>query len=685
MSGRFALVALILLSLVLPAAAQVVIPENDGGQSTAQATDPVPVPRTEGPRETFASFLLLRDSFENALTNYVARPTYADLDRTGLIAAKMRSLIDLQDVPVSQRHAIGDTTVRAMLDIFGRIDLPDLEDIPEEEALDDRETGYWRVPGTPLRIIRTDDASRSGEWLFSQRAIASAPRYLEGIADQPLVSTLPIKSWTRFLPQIAGPAIPLSAVMSLPDAIREPWLDTPIWKIGLLSIALGLFGIVVLLVHQRVIRAHEKGSLSAVRLRLLTPVLLLVVIYAIWPVVLREVIPLGRMSRILADGLLLLTYLAITWLFWVAVQLAVQKRLQNPRNADEELNKGLIQLVGSVIGIVGVSLIVARWGQTVGIPVASVLAGLGIGGVAVALAVRPTLENLIGGIILYVDRPVQVGDYCTFGTSDGTIERIGIRSTEIRALDRTVISIPNAQFADMQLINWAQCDRMLINSNIGLRFETTSDQLRFVLAEIRKMVHAHPRIDNDTVRVRYIGPGASSRDIKLRIYALTREWNDFFAIREDVFLRVDTIVESAGTEYAFPSQTLYLGKDSGGVDETLRDAAEEQVSDWRRSRTMPFPDFPAEHLSALQGTLDYPPKGSPDEGNADVGEATGSEHLSSDPRISDVLPEDQDGARKEKPSTAQSREIQCCWSSCDPEMSFPFESVRSHLGGKGLR
>jgi MscS family membrane protein len=133
------------------------------------------------------------------------------------------------------------------------------------------------------------------------------------------------------------------------------------------------------------------------------------------------------------------------------------------------------------------------------------VAGLGIGGLAVALAVRPTLENLIGGIILYLDKPVRVGDFCSFGDKTGTIESIGLRSTKLRALDRTLVTIPNAALADMQVINWAKCDRMLISTTIGLRYETDSDQLRYIMVEFREMLHTHPNVDSETVRVRFAG------------------------------------------------------------------------------------------------------------------------------------------------------------------------------------
>jgi MscS family membrane protein len=281
-----------------------------------------------------------------------------------------------------------------------------------------------------------------------------------------------------------------------------------------------------------------------------------------------------------------------------------------------------------------------------GLPVLSLVAGLGIGGLAVALAIRPTLENLIGGFILFLDKPIRVGDFCTFGSQSGTVESIGVRSTQIRALDRTTISIPNAQFADMQIVNWARCDEMLINETVGLRYETSTDQLRFVLVRIREMFLGHPRIDSDSARVRLAGYGASSIDVSVRVYARTREWNDFFAIKEDVMFRIKDIVEQSGTGFAFPSQTLYLGRDQG-VNVELGEKAKQKVAELRRAGQLPFPRFAAARLERLEGRLSYPPRGSPDfnASEEELSEA-GDERLSADPQQdeSEVLPANTKGS-----------------------------------------
>jgi MscS family membrane protein len=165
---------------------------------------------------------------------------------------------------------------------------------------------------------------------------------------------------------------------------------------------------------------------------------------------------------------------------------------------------------------------------------------------------------------------------------------------------------------------------------IGLRYETSDDQLRYVLAMIREMFYGHPRIDSDTVRVRFVAYGPSSLDIEFRVYAKTREWNDFYAIQEDVLLRISAIVKQAGTGFAFPSHTVYVAKDDG-LDADLEETAKREVAQWRSTGQLPFPRFAAAKLKGLEGKLDYPPRGSPDFRTTKEDFEEGKERLSVEP------------------------------------------------------
>ncbi|MGB5612029.1 MAG: hypothetical protein WBM67_05180, partial [Sedimenticolaceae bacterium] len=184
----------------------------------------------------------------------------------------------------------------------------------------------------------------------------------------------------------------------------------------------------------------------------------------------------------------------------------------------------------------------------------------------------------------------------------------------LRHLDRSLITIPNADFAQLKIVNFNECDRMLLTATLGLRYETTDDQLRFLLASLRELLHAHPKVihtADDPVRVRFVGFGDFSLNVAMRAYISTKARSEFLAIQEDILLRAKKLVEQAGTGFAFPSSTVYLGRD-GGLDQERQQAAEKQVREWASAQALPFPDFAEDYRRSITDTLDYPPEGSPD-------------------------------------------------------------------------
>ena len=245
-----------------------------------------------------------------------------------------------------------------------------------------------------------------------------------------------------------------------------------------------------------------------------------------------------------------------------------------------------------------------------GFNVTALVAGLGVGGIAVALAAQKSIENLFGGIMLYADRPVHVGDFCKFGGQVGTVEEIGLRSTRIRTLDRTVVSVPNAEFSNLHLENFAKRDFIRLATTLGLRYETTPEQLRHILVELRRLLYAHPMVSNDPARVRFVGFGAFSLDLEIMAYVTTSDWAEFLGVREDLYLRMMDLVEASGTGFAFPSQTLYLGRD-GGLDAERARAAAEEVRAWRERRQLYLPDFSDDEIERLGGSVPWPPSGAP--------------------------------------------------------------------------
>ncbi|MBS7537678.1 mechanosensitive ion channel family protein [Ancylobacter lacus] len=269
----------------------------------------------------------------------------------------------------------------------------------------------------------------------------------------------------------------------------------------------------------------------------------------------------------------------------------------------------LISLVSGVGRVIVVLIGFLMLAEVLHVPYEGVITGLGIGGLAVALAAQPTLQNFLSGLTLYADRPVSVGDECRFGEHIGTVEHIGMRSTHIRSRDRSLIAVPNSDFAGMVLENITRSDRMRYHTVLKLRQETSIDQLRFVLVEIRKLLLAHPKVAHDPCWVRFVGFGDFSFDIDIDATLLTTHEHEQLAIQEDLNLRILGILADCGVQLALPAELGY-GAEDLPLDAEKRAAAEREVQLWRAEGNLPFPELHRSDITSLADTLAYPPEGS---------------------------------------------------------------------------
>jgi MscS family membrane protein len=262
---------------------------------------------------------------------------------------------------------------------------------------------------------------------------------------------------------------------------------------------------------------------------------------------------------------ILLTIVAVVWLL-ILLNGEVERYLRRrfPRTTSAAATS-LLRVVRRVVDvlIVFAGVLVLLW--RFGVDPTPVLAGLGVGGIAVALAAQKTLENVIAGASLIFDQAVRVGDFLKMGEVQGTVDSIGLRSTRIRTLDRTVVSIPNSQIANTSLETFSARDKFWFHPVVGLRYETTSDQLRAVVDGIRQLLDEHPSVLRESVRVRFIRLGSFSLDVDIFAYVLARDWNHFLEIQEQLLFAVTSIVDRAGTKIAFPSQTMYVAGEQAAL------------------------------------------------------------------------------------------------------------------------
>jgi MscS family membrane protein len=198
-----------------------------------------------------------------------------------------------------------------------------------------------------------------------------------------------------------------------------------------------------------------------------------------------------------------------------------------------------------------------------GFQVASLLAGLGIGGIALALAAQKTVENLFGSLAIGVDQPFRVGDFVKIEDVVGTVESIGMRSTRVRTLDRTLVTFPNGKLADTRAETFAVRDRFRLLANLGLSYATTAGQMREILAELERALRAHPKVWPEAVVVRFTDLKDSTLNVEVMAWFQTADWNEFTAVRQELLIRFMDIVERAGTSFAFPTRTVHLVDERG--------------------------------------------------------------------------------------------------------------------------
>ena len=545
----FAIAVVVVLAVQMPATLQAQSAEGTAGAQINQPATGIEFKLrpicTDSPRQTLATFLRLKAELEANIAAYRLNKSRKMANHLEVMFDQFISLIDLSTVPRSSQRDIGLATTARLLDIFGRIEVPSLDSVPGEESLtNDTVVENWRITGTPLRISRIGEGAREDEYLFNSRSVVAAPRYFQAIGSSPLKSKFDIESWSRFLPQLTGPIIPAKILTAVPRSLLATWFDTPIWKVLLLAFLFLLAIWLVVRVYKITGRRKSTGKLQYLS-SLATPSATLIIMLVLDHFAVQQLYVTGRYSTLVDFVIIIGLYFSLSWIFWFLMTVAFEWIITAPGIGQRSLDANLLRLAGQLVGVIGVVIIFAYGVHDLGIPAFSVLAGLGIGGIAVALAVRPTLENLIGGLFLFVDKPVQVGDRCAIGSLVGSIHEIGVRSTRVRGRDRSITSIPNGKLVNMEITNLSRRDKFLIERTISLPGQTSHDQLHNVLTSLHDNLQAHPKIDHDTVRIHLAGASDSSLDISIRIHILTRQMDEFFAVREGVLFNIQNIIAKA--------------------------------------------------------------------------------------------------------------------------------------------
>jgi MscS family membrane protein len=415
--------------------------------------------------------------------------------------------------------------------------------IPDPLKPDEDVVGTISTAKGELEVLveRVDRGKVGRVWLFSRKTLASIPEVYAELNSSPVekyvpnfllkrVAHVPLFHWLAFL--VGLPALYL--LTRLLDA--------------LIRLSFAIFGRKFL------------GKVPLTRRNILpAPVRLLIV-----AIVIRLVLPEAGLP-LLARQFWSTTSLVITIIacIWLLILLnSWGERFLVSRRSTLSGSVAVLRLFRRVLdGLVlfaGLLFTLYYFGVN---PTAA-FAGLGVGGIAVALAAQKTLENLIAGISLVADRAVHVGDFLKIGDTFGTIEEVGLRSTRIRTPDRTVVSLPNGLISNMSLETLSARDKFWFHPLLNLRFETTISQIRLILSGVHNLLLSHSSVERSSVRVRFLAIAKSSLDVEIFSYIYANDWAQFLEIQEQLLFSIIELVEQAGAEFAFPSQTMYVSSDS---------------------------------------------------------------------------------------------------------------------------
>ena len=587
-------------------------------------TNPLAPPDTSSPQGTIESFVEnVNESHRILMAAYDLYQKDPGLFPSPLVRKQVKQAefffdraercLDLREIPSrlkSEKAAEGTLLLKEILD---RIEMLPYTEIPDALAVaNNKELSRWTIPHTEIDLLKVEEGARAGEFLFSPDTVAHLKQYYKKVNYLPYQPGATEGFYQLFISS-PGRLLPLKWFQNMPNWLNTMYWDQTLWQ----WISLGsLLTIAIFLSHRSFHWSRKKAATLDPPQR-------------IWAMLPFPIITVAAVSMVgyfldwwlkITGNLYLIVSTILGIIFWILITLTIflvgnilaETIIASPKINSKSLDASLIKTVFQLLNLICGTIALVFGISRIGISLVPILASLGVGGLALALAARPTLENIIAGLILFMDRPVSVGDFCCFGNKIGTIEEIGLRSTRIRGIDRTLTSVPNADFSQKELVNYSKRDRFLLKTIIGLRYETNSEQLRFVLTKLREMLLAHPKLLEQFGRVRFVDYGNYSLDVEIFIYVDTIDHSEFLGIKEDVFLRIKDIVNVAGTDFAFPSQTTYIAQDSG-LDPQRSQAVEAVVRNWRSQGILPFPEFTNEQRQKLRDTLDFPPKGSVNE------------------------------------------------------------------------
>lgn len=490
-------------------------------------------------------------------------------DRIQLAVAhfdRAKKCFDMSQVPSVIREETSWQAILLLKEILDRVGIH-----PVDPGTEDLNLSRWTIPETEIQLSRIESGVNQGLWLISSESISRLKGDYNQVKHMAYLPGLSVKEGF-YEEYLVTPGRSLGPWMALvPQWSKRNIYGQALWQWIALAFSFAVFALAIFGAWRlaALLEAGDKVVLARAA-RIFPPVMLS--LGAAWQIsfVDHYVNISGYFCLVVINFLTLIRWTGWSLAIFRVMDLISEVVILSPRIDPGGIDASLVRTLSHLLSIMAAATILTYGASEMGFSLPAIITGLGIAGLAVSLAARPTIENIIGGLSLFADRSIKVGEFCRFGDTAGTVIGIGLRSTRIQGLDHTEISIPNSMLSQMQIVNVTRRPDSLMEKRISLRYETTEEQLRGVLKSVGELLENHPMVCSDPAPfVRLESLADWSIDILIFAYLRTKKWSERTEIEEDILLQTRKIVQEWGARFAFPSTTAYVA-----VDGTTEDLGE---------------------------------------------------------------------------------------------------------------
>ena len=248
----------------------------------------------------------------------------------------------------------------------------------------------------------------------------------------------------------------------------------------------------------------------------------------------------------------------VVWLFFKGIDVLSGQMGHLASTTESRLDDQLIPVLQKLAKVIIISLSIVFYLQLLGYPVTGIIAGLGIGGIALALAAQDSLSGIFASVTIFLDRPFMVGDFVKVAGISGTVEEIGLRSTRIRTPGKTLVTVPNKEIVDTEIDNLSQRPMRRTEFSVGLTYDTSAEQMEKLLGSLREYLLSNSDVDDQMILVNFTEFGDWSLNIDMKFFLKTTDYEEYLRMRERINLNIMSMVADHGLSMAFPTSTIVM-------------------------------------------------------------------------------------------------------------------------------